>query len=284
MARERWVVDGYEFTEGLVRDVEYRAGLLATAPLVGDNSSIPNRSGVVWRPKRRGPASFTLNMWLGTEAGRDVVDRLYDDLIRAVGDGSTLPLWNRYLADGTVRECRGEVVGSLQPQPLGNVAMRLGVEVLVPSGAWQGTVDSETLMQPGAPPGSLVDLPDFGYVTAPMERLRYTIRGPATDVVVTDVTRGVDGDWFKVTGTVPAGTTLTLNAANWNISGSLRGGPNGLDLATQAEMRSAVSYSGSRFLAVRTPRPDESPRLRFEYRNGSGSTQLTIAGRPAFAV
>jgi len=272
MARERYLVDGFDLTEGVVRDVELREGLNATAGLIGENGVVPNRSGEVWRPKRRGPSSFTLNMWTGTETGRADVDALYDLLIRAFGDGLRLPLWTRYLADGTVRQTFGEVVSGLSPQPIGQAAYRLAVEVRVPTGIWESTVDAvhDTTTRPAS--GTQIVLTEFAGVTAPMERLSYRITGPATNPRITDATSGI-GDWFQYNGSIPNGGVLYVNSDDWTLAAD-NFTPN----------REAFFYSGPRFMTLRTPMPGGTPAVIFDYANGGTTTRLSVQGRLAFAI
>jgi hypothetical protein len=270
--RERWFIDDFELTQGYVREVEYRQGLYTTAELQGDNGQVPQRAGEVWRPKRRGAVGFAVNMWVAGE-DRTEVERLYADVLQAIGDGTRLPLWRRHLANGTVRQTEAEVVGVITPTPVGNVAMRLSLEARAPAGVWEATVDAEqqTTARPGT--GTVLDMVNFGDdITAPLDQLVYVITGPATNPEVVDATVGA-GDSFRYAGTVPAGATLTINSETWGINGS-----------GFTPDRGAFYHTGPRFMTLRTPMPRQYPRCRFNYANGGATTRLRVYGRPVYAA
>ena len=124
--RERWLADGWEFTEGDIRDVEYRSGQLGAPGTRGSNATVANRTGEVWRPKLHAAGSFTLEVWFGTYQRQ--AQQLWDDILRAVSQPHRLVEWRRITAAGETRTCLGEVTAALAP-----IATRCSVNVRPPT-------------------------------------------------------------------------------------------------------------------------------------------------------
>ncbi|MCC9309138.1 hypothetical protein LN042_18965 [Kitasatospora sp. RB6PN24] len=275
MARERWLVDGWELTDGLVRDVEYRAGLNTTPAVVGANAAVPNRIGELWRPKHHGPGKFTLAMWLAPAAGGwDGVEQAWEDLLRALVRPHRLLTFERHTATGQIRRCQGEVLSALAPTPLGQSGMRVSVEVTVPAGYWQAAAPVTATSAPGTPVPQALALTAFADATAPMDNLAYRIDGPITAPTVTDTTDGPghDGDSFTYTGQIPAGQWLTVDSATWQLIG---GGGFTPDAAR-------LSNTGPAFLRLAPGRPGSPPSVRLDGTNTAAGTRLTVTGRPTY--
>ncbi|MEV7926096.1 hypothetical protein [Kitasatospora sp. NPDC088779] len=275
MARERWLVDGYDLTDGLVRDVEYRAGLTATPVVVGANATVPNRIGELWRPKHFGPGKFTLALWLAPQSGGwQDVEAAWEDLLRMVARPHRLLTFERRTAAGQVRRCEGEVLSALTPTPLGQSGMRISLEVTVPAGYWVSADTSTQTSTAGAAVPQDLALTAFADATAPMEQLAYLITGPITAPTVTDTTDGTgrDGDSFTYTGQIPAGQALTVDAATWQLTGSggLVPDPGRLTLTGPAVLRLAPG------------RPGSPPSVRLAGTNTGVNTQLAVTGRRAY--
>ncbi|MGW4694866.1 hypothetical protein ACWEO1_21110 [Kitasatospora cineracea] len=273
MAFERWLVDGYDLTDGLVRDVEYRAGLTATPAVVGANATVPNRIGELWRPKHHGPGKFTLALWLAPAGGRwQDVEAAWEDLLRAVARPHRLLTFERHTAAGQVRRCQGEVLSALTPTPLGQDGMRISLEVNVPSGYWESADTSFEATAPGAPLPQDLDLEPFADATAPMENLAYRITGPITAPTVTDTTDGTGGDSFTYTGQITAGQALTVDAATWQLTGS-----GGL-----VPDPGRLTNTGPAFLRLAPGLPGTAPSVRLTGTNPGPTTQLAVTGRRAY--
>ncbi|QKW22295.1 hypothetical protein HUT16_27340 [Kitasatospora sp. NA04385] len=272
MAFERWLVDGYDLTDGLVRDVEYRAGLTATPAVVGANATVPNRIGELWRPKHHGPGKFTLALWLAPAGGRwQDVEAAWEDLLRAVARPHRLLTFERHTAAGQVRRCQGEVLSALTPTPLGQDGMRISLEVNVPSGYWESADVAFEATAPGVPLPQDLDLEPFADATAPMEQLAYRITGPITAPTVTDTTDGT-GDSFTYTGQIPAGQALTVDAATWQLTGS-----GGL-----VPDPGRLTNTGPAFLRLTPGLPGTAPSVRLTGTNPGPTTQLAVTGRRAY--
>ena len=134
-AHERWLIDGYEITDGWLRDVELRDGLYVTPGPTGSNGKVSNRTGDLWRSKRLGPGGFVLNMWIAGGDRAEIEDN-YDNIVRALIRPHALLTVDRYLADGTIRTCQAEIAQQINPSPVGQVGMRLSAEFKVPAGRW----------------------------------------------------------------------------------------------------------------------------------------------------
>jgi hypothetical protein len=274
MGRESWTVDGWTLTQGLVRDLEYRAGLYRTPAAEGADGNVSNRTGRIWRPKTHGPGSFVLAMWIG-DAVRSDVEALYDEMLRAVVHPHRLSVYRRTLADGTIRECSGDVIAAIEPSAIGQSAMRMGIEVNVPEGYWRGTYDkiAESSLSLGWSTQD-VSLWGFSDSTAPMEHLTFRIDGPIQNPRVGDRTDGVEGEWFQYMGTIPQGQALIVNSSTWAVTGSGGFVPN----------LAALNYSGRRFLPVVAAPPGAIPKVRITGTGTNNATRLTVTGREAFLL
>lgn len=260
--RERWYADAWEFTEGDIRDVEYRTGQLGAPALRGGNAEVANRPGEVWRPKLHGPGSFSLSVWLGTYQVQ--AQNLWDELLRAVVQPHRLVAYRRITADGETRRCLGEVTGRVEPTAIAQNGYRAQVEVNVPGAFWFGeqlqTVTSPTA---GAANWREFDLPAFAKSTAPLHELALTFHGLWVNPKVIDITPAGRGDTLLYAGTIPAGKSLRLDSADWSATPDA-----GWTFSPQA-----VNYSGDRFLQLAATPPGGVHRLRIEAETiGPGAT------------
>jgi hypothetical protein len=277
VSRERWLVDDWELTQGYDRDVEYRRGLYRTPAAEGEDANVANRTGRLWRPKVHGPGSFVLALWFGSSISRAAVEAAWDEILRALVHPHRLSVYKRYLADGTMRQCQGDVVAALDPTPIGQLGMRCGVEVNVPSGYWAGaTEQSQTVAMGASASTHNVDLTlsAFARSTAAMENLTFRITGPVSNPRVVDMTDGVEGESFSYVGSIPAGQTLVVNSGTWAVTGE--GG--------FAPILSRLNHTGRRYCAVAPARPGQTPKVRFYGENVAAATALNVRGYEAFLL
>ncbi len=267
MARERWLADDWEITQGLVRDVERRDGLYRAAGKRGGNVTIAGQHGDLWRPKKNGPASFVLNVWLGTNS-RAEWEVEWDNLLRALTPGHRLVRYRRLLSGGEWREAYGEVLSAVEPAPNGNLLARGSIEVNVPSGRWRGlTTTSQSLTGTGR-----LSLTAFAGSTAPLDDLTYRITGPITNprvLDVTDVARGSVGNSLTWTGVIGTGQTLVVDAGAWAVTGE--GGLAVPDVGP-------LSFTGDRFLTLPVAPPGESPAVQLDGSNVGVGAGLAVGG------
>ncbi len=272
--RERWSVDGYELTEGAVRDVEYRSGQLGTPALRGDNATVAHRTGTLWRPKVHEAGAFTLEVWFGED--QRTAQAQWDEILRAVVSPHRLCTWSRVTAAGEVRSCAGEVTAALQPTAIGQAAYRAQIEVTVPSGYWRGermfTASTSTEGSPATGAGGLryrdVALTGLAPSTAPMEELVLRLDGHLVGPQVLDVTLFGRGERLQYALTIPAGRGLELDCRQWVGTGI--GG-----LTFEAE---ALSYTGHRYLTVAAAPPGVVPTVRLAASSMGAGARLTVSG------
>lgn len=269
--RERWFADGWEFTEGNIRDVEYRSGQLGTPAKRGSNAVVNNRAGEVWRPKKDGPGTFTLEVWLGTYQRQ--AQQLWDELLRAVTPGHRLVTWRRVTADGENRTCLGEVTGSLQPTAIAQAGYRASIEVTVPGSYWRGdqllSVSSPTT---GPATSRELDLSVFSRSTAPLTELRLRLAGDLLNPRLADTTIFGTGDSVLYAGAIPNKQALILNCGDWTATTE-----GGLVYVGQA-----LNYSGDRFLQLAPTPPGVKHALRLTAERIGAGAGVTVSGYPSY--
>lgn len=270
--RKTWTVDGYVLTDGLARDVELRDGLDRFGGALGGNVLAGGRHGSLWVPKRAGEGGFVLNLWTGgdTEEERQAN---FDALTRVFGVRHRLLHFVHGLGDGTSRECWGEVVQAIDPRPNGQRCERLSVEVVVPAGYWQGTVEVSQELAPGAGSPAVVTFTAFAVATAPLDTLEYRITGPANNPRLEPV--DAPGRWVQIAGNLAAGQVATLNADTYAVT---------LPVGFAA---TAITYGGSsaRLLEIPASAPGaDGPQVRMTAGGMTAATLLRLRGRPRFHV
>jgi hypothetical protein len=270
MARERWDIDGYEITNGYLRDLEVREGLYATAGPVGTNPVVPYRSGELWRPKVSGASGFVLNLWIGA-GSRSELDAYYDELVRLCMRLARPRTITRTMADGSQRICLAEVASGLTPVPIGSTGMRLAIEFRVPSGVWYSAATASTFT--GTPgiltvPRVITLTGELAKSTAPMDRLIYTITGPIANARLDDLTNGSGGDTLTYSATLGFSESIIIDAGEWTVTGAGGHVPN----------QAALAFSGGRYLTVQPAAPGSSPRVQLSGASTGSTTNLSVSG------
>lgn len=255
MIRERWFADAYEFTEGNVRDVEYRSGQLGAPAMRGSNATVAQRTGEVWRPKVHEAGSFTLSIWFGTYQRQ--AQAMWDDILRAVVQPHRLVTWRRITADGETRFCEGEVVNAFEPTAIAQSSYRADLDVRVPAGYWRGDqmfTYSSGATGPDARTRKLL-LPGLSKSTATLEKLAITLTGGSeaalSNPVLADTTDRGRGDVLQYNGLIGADQSLALDNETWALTPA-----GGLALNS-----AAVQYTGDRFLALAATPPGVTHEL-----------------------
>jgi hypothetical protein len=269
VARERYVIDGYDVTEGNVRDVETREGLATEPDLRGDDQEIANSIGDVFVPKVYGPGRFTMQVWWGVSTTRAAVEAAFEELQRVVSRPHRMCRIVRTLSDGSTRQCDAYKVSSMKPTAIGQRGYRAGIEFKIPRGFWRGTADVVDETPAGAALPKTLALVNVGAGTAPVDDSVYRVIGPISDPVVVDTTDGVDKAWFSYAGQVPANAHMEVNAATWTVVGV------GFTVNQQA-----VAFS-ERMTTVAGP-PGQNPTVALRGTNGGATTALRVTGRPAW--
>lgn len=272
MARERWLADGWEITEGTVRDWAYRGGTDSVTAMVGANATVPNRDGELWRPKVAGPGSFNLDVWLAGST-RTEVEANWRLLLRAVRRRHRLVTFTRYMASGEVVLADAELIGTIEPTHIAQRGMRASMAFAVPAGVWRSQTTYTNQTTAGASLPQTLSLTSFEPSSEAMVELTYTIAGAITTPVIADTTDGVDGDTFKYDATVGSGQSLIVNAATWAVTSS-----GGLTV-NQAK----IMPTGNRLMTVVAARPGATPTVQLRGTSGNGNTRLTVTGRRIYA-
>lgn len=261
MARETWTLyappapAGYQLTDGWVRDLEVREGLYGTPDPRGEDASPGQGHGELWVPKRFGVGGFVTRLWMLSSLSRAQLEQWYDELLRVATWPYDLVRVVRGLSDGTQRECLAELVTSVEPTPIGQLGVRVGLEWSVPAGFWQDVADTDVSVAAAASGAAL----SFGALrggTAPMDNLQLQLTGPFTGPV--RLTQPQTKQWVEVTGNIGAGQTVTLNSATGAIGG------------TAGVTGDRVRYSGHTYLEL-PPLPDTVP-LQLVVTHGGGIT------------
>lgn len=254
---------GYALTDGWVRDVETREGLLRAPAKQGENASPGQGHGELWVSKRFGVGGFVTNLWLLSSLGRSQVDGWYDELLRVATWPYDLVRVVRGLADGSERECLAELITAVEPAPMGQLGMRVGLEWSVPAGFWQDTADVTSMAAANVASGALLSFPELRGGTAPMGNLQLQITGPFAGPV--RITSPLTRQWVEVSGNIGAGQVFTLNSATGALTGVTGG---------------RIRYSGHTYLEV-PPLPTSVPlQLQITHAGGtSAASQVRLTGR-----
>lgn len=138
MARESLVINTLDLMDGQDWDVDEFT--INTPATVGENPTVPGRAGSIFRPKKHGPGSFTVSMWVGNpEWTRQQVWVQWEAIVAAVSVPGSLSTVTWTLSDGSVRTCQAALIGQIQPARIGTKGWRTQLEFTVPASYWTGT-------------------------------------------------------------------------------------------------------------------------------------------------
>jgi len=272
MARELWYADGYLLTNTNIRDISYESSIFDTPAKRGDNSTIAQSHGELWRPKVYEAGNFTLNMWTFDRTSQAVAVDLYRDLMRVVHRNLELVTFERKWDNDTRwYRCKGEVLQTVSPSYNSNRGYRFGIEVHVPGAFWESpSLVTHSTLTSAALPQSL-DLVNHADSNAPMDHFRFAVTGPVTNPRVELYKSGVaTGQYWQYNGTVATGQTLTVDSATWAVTGA-----GGLTVN-----EALLDYTGARYLTVQPRHHTETaPQVRLSGASGGSGTKLTVTGR-----
>ena len=270
--RERWLLDNWELTEGLYRDVGTREGLDETPRLVGDNATVANRRGTLWRPKSLGEGRFVLNGWIGATS-RAGFETAWNNLLRAAFHPERLVRYERWSAAGVARECYGEVTGTLTPRGIGQLAARFALEVGVPDGVWQGVAEVSDAGPVPLTDGAVFTLNNLGVSTAGLDACKIEFTGPISSPRIE--IPSMPGEWVQYTGNVPTGATMTIDCGAWSVAGTAGFTPN----------PASITHGGSgSFLTIPAPTVGAAMQVRFKGANLAAASRVRVYGRPLFLI
>lgn len=270
-SRERWFVDGWEVSaQSAYAGWTSYDGLYSAAELLGENIRIPGRHGQLWTPKTLGPGSFALNFYLGTTPAEGRVDLVssWEQIVRRVKTPHRQARFERWLPDGSKRECYGQVIAEMQPTSRGQYGIIAQLEVNVPSGFWTdlADLDSGNISLGSGAVNNSFPLTAFINATAPLTGLRVGVTGPTTSQVT--VTDDATGSWFRSNQNVTTGLgEFGVNAATDNVS---------------TNYNQLMTYRGPYMIEVGIP-TDQVPRLRVQTTAGAGA-YLNVTGRRQYLM
>lgn len=271
---ETWTADGWVITQGSVRDIEMRDGLVVTPEVRGGNLALAGVRGERWRPKILGAGRFVLNVWVG---GNNQAEAwaYYEEMLRATVRPDHLVRYERTMPDGSLRYCHGEVLSTVAPKAMGQNGYRVGIEVSVPDGLWYS---SETITQDfqlqvlTGQINQVLSMSSFSGGTAALDRLTYRYTGASSDLRITNFTEDIDNGFLRYAGTLPSTGGVFFNSDTWSAVG----------VGNVSLNQQAVSYSGGRMLSVSAARPGRVPKIRVTVAVTSGSPVLRVVGQKAF--
>src|SRR5690606_34549680 len=110
--------DGWELTEGVARDWEYRSGTDVVSGLDGADTSVPLRDGALFGRRTLRPGTFDLNIWLRA-TDPEGVRAAWSTLLRAVVRRNRMITVTRHLPSGEVITCKAVLSGQITPTHLG---------------------------------------------------------------------------------------------------------------------------------------------------------------------
>ncbi len=278
MMLENWYADGYLLTSCGVRDIAYGSAMYTGAGKRGDNTTVAQRNGDIWRPKMYESSAFTLNMYTYNPRGQEFALDAYRELLRVMTRQDALVEFVREWQDGSRRyRCFGEVVQAVAPTNFGPRGFRMGFEVRVPGAFWE-SVDQFVHTTSDAVLPQTITLTNHADSNAPIDDMRFVVTGPVTNPTVELLRSSVTTpERWTYNGVVAAGQTLTVDAGTWAVTGT-----GGLVVD-----QSRIDYTGNRYLTVQPHRPNDivqAPQIRLSGSSGTSSTRLSTVGRSKVLV
>lgn len=271
MTRETWTIyspaGALVLTDGWVRDVETREGLYRTPPRRGANGAAGQQHGSEWTEKPYGEGSFQQQLWMMADATRDQVEEWYDQLLRVALWPYALIRVVRGLADGTFRECFAELQTALEPAPIGQLGMRVGLDWTIPEGFWRDQAPSASgAVINGIGSGAFVAYNALRGGTAPMPA-RVELHGPVS--AGTKITQPDTGEWVRIDRALASDEVASLDS----VSGTSL-------VHNETTMTDGpfhdFSYSGRMFLELPPIDPTADLRVQITYTGAAPGAAATL--------
>jgi hypothetical protein len=258
--------------------------MFSSPPVEGENIRIPGRDGELYPlgGKRLGAGSFVVRMWMGA-ATMEQARADWESLLRTIVKRHRLVTWTHIATDGTARLALGEVVGKVDPTPIGQYGFRAQIEVSVPSGKWQDAQPRDTgpiLINPGGiggPINAIVYLPSFAGGSAPMTDLRVDVSGPIGAFKVTGVMPGLAqaaSPWFRYDAPLEAPTDMSKVAV-------IVSGEDGMLVPDPSKFHYRGPYL---FELGYMDSVEQHPYLRVEASSCSSQAAIRVYGKRSFLV
>lgn len=265
----------------LAKNVESLLGRLRRAAFRTGNVTVPGGHGALWTPNKKYDVNIiSLPMWVRgcDDDGNVPPDRRAEffsniDQLTQLFSGPDLLDIRHTLADGSVRQCFGEVLDIIDIDSSGvsgdNPRGRFTAAVTLPYPFWQDVNSITENFAVGVGLTHNLSLVSFEGATAPMEELIFTITGPCNNPSIdTGVTT------FEYQDVLAAGKILTVDSGQWTLAGT-----------GFVPTESAFTHTGDSRWAVVVPPQSGAASITFANTGGSSAaTALSVQGRRKYLV
>lgn len=265
----------------LAYNISTLAGRLRAPNLRTENIVVPGRHGTLRTPRKMyEEGQIVLPMWVrdtdvdDANPSRGQLFENIDLLSKLFRPGQGLLEVVHTLPDGSARRAMAESTEVIDFVPRGSGMAQFSVSLKVPGVFWE---DADPVSVDLAPThnGPVAVLSG---ATAPIEDAVFLVTGPITEVRVEALVDGAimtDPVWFKYLGVVAAGQTLTIDVAEWNLTG---GGGHVVNY-------SSFSHQGSaRWLIIEPGSVGSSPGVKVSGFNTSPATKINLTARRKYLV
>lgn len=287
---ETVTVDGLALNT-LAYNISTRGGRYTTPDVRTKNIEVGGRHGTVrTRSKKFQQGVFTMSMWVrganedgSVPDGGGLYNRLFqqnlDLLTQLFTRKSGLLDIRQTLPDGSVRQCFGEVLATVDPQSKSvNPMAVFSVAITIPGAFWQDLNALTYTSAAGLGSSQILTLTPFIGATAPMDDLVWTITGAATSpkIQALENSAPIEVDtWMQFNNTVPSAKNLVVDSGLWAVSGSGGFSPSTADL----------QHMGSASFMSLQPGPlNTAPQVQWTATSLDSHTQLTVTGRRKYVA
>lgn len=283
---ETLTVDGVTLNT-YAKNIETRTGRMHVPGMRTPNVAVPGRHGDGWtKYKTYEPGVLILNMWVlgcddngaipgGSTARKEFINNR-DALLQLFMAPQSLRTLKQTMPDGSVRQCRAEVLAAFDFSSINPSDARFAVEFTIPEVFWESEVyTTDQLIALSGESGAGSAYSNVAFLdgsNAPLEDLIFKIKGPATNPVLRD---GWTGQYVRYNGTLSSAQTWTLNAGLWTTD------VNGTNNAANVQ-----SFGDSPRLFLLHPYQSGPPQVKVEANAdwSPGTSSLKISGRRKFLV
>jgi len=226
---ESWTVDGFALSN-VAYDIATWEGVDNTPELAGDNISVAQAHNQIWTRKFYNGATKNLSMYVSSknastgvqpgtiDGSRENYDANLDLILGSIMRRGRLLDVRRTMSSGLVKQADCEVISSITPSVVGIADGLISFDLFLPGSFWQTTADvtSANIL----PSASAQTVAIFADATAPLNELTFSVTGPCSSFVITDVD---SGSTLTYNTSIPALTTVVLNAKDMTITGGSAG-------------------------------------------------------------
>lgn len=270
------------------KNIETRTGRMHVPGLRTPNVALPGKHGDGWtKYKTYEPGVLVLNMWVlgcdddglipGGSTARKEFIKNRDALLQLFMASQSLRTLKQTMPDGSVRQCRAEVLTAFDFSSINPTDARFSVEFAIPEVFWESeTYTTDSLIALTAEAGAGSDYSDVTFLdgsNAPIEDLIFKVHGPATNPTLWDAWTG---QYVRLNAALGSGSVWTVNSGLWTT-----------DVDGTNVVASVQSVGESPRLLVLNPYQAGPPRIKVVANGGTwvpGTSTLKISGRRKFLV